>query len=190
MQIDRPIAIAITLFIILLLIFFLVVPEYKTFGKLRVDFGIKKAQFNAEFDYYATIADTYFNLQSRQDDLKKIDDALPKDSSLGKLVYFLQQTAKQNGMMFKDLVLSKSSSGGADTKVINTVKDVVFSVDLLGSYESLGKFIVALEKSSRIFEITSIAFSSGAGAVPKATESQFQIQQTYSFSLQIKTHTY
>ena len=55
MQVDRPIAAAIILFIILLLVFFLVTPEYKTFKKLQSELGEKKAEFNAEFDYYAEI---------------------------------------------------------------------------------------------------------------------------------------
>ena len=66
MTFDRPIAIAITLFIILLLVFFLVVPEYKTFAKLQTELGEKKAEFNAEFDYYAAITKTFDDLQNSQ----------------------------------------------------------------------------------------------------------------------------
>jgi len=179
MTIDRPITIALTLFIILLLIFFLVVPEYNTFGKLQTELGIKKAEFNAEFDYYAAIAKTYYDLQSRQDALKKIDDALPnlpQNPTLGKLVYFLQETIKENGLIAKDLFLSKSSSSNVGVDASN-VKDIVFSVDLLGDYPSLERFMASLEKSSRIFEITSISFGSASGP-------------PYSFSLQIKTHSY
>ena len=91
MQIDRPIATALILFIILLLVFFLVVPEYKTFGKLQEELGEKKAEFNAQFDYYNAIANTYQQLQGRKDDIKKIDDALPQDPALGRVIYFLQQ---------------------------------------------------------------------------------------------------
>jgi Tfp pilus assembly protein PilO len=173
MNIDRPIAIALMLFIILLLIFFLVVPEYKTFEKLRAELGEKKAEFNAEFDYYAAIAKTYADLQGRKDDIKKIDDALPQDPALGKLIYFLQQTAKADGLIMKDLFLSKSSASSANADV-SSVKDVVFSMDLLGDYMSLENFIISLEKSSRMFEITNISFGSTSG----------------SFNLQIKTHSY
>lgn len=181
MTIDRPITIALILFIILLLVFFLVVPEYKIFGKLQTELGEKKAEFNAEFDYYAAITKTYFDLQSRQDVLKKIDDALPQDPTLGKTIYFLQETAKENGLIVKDLFLSKSSpgspSGLSKSNVSGGVKDIVFSMDLLGGYPSLGGFMASLEKSSRIFEITSISFGSVSGP-------------PYSFSLQIKTYSY
>lgn len=180
MQIDRPISIAIMLFIILLLVFFLVLPEYNTFGALRTQLGEKKAEFNAEYDYYAAITKTYYDLQSRQDDLKKIDDALPNPSSdpvFGKLIYFVQQTAKENGLMIKDVSFSKSSPSAAEAGAVSTVKDISITANVLGDYQPLGNFIVSLEKSSRVFEVTNITFGSSAGP-------------PYSFSLQIKTHSY
>ena len=94
MTIDRPIAIALTLFIILVLVFFLVVPEYNTFTTLQTQLGEKIAEFNAQHDYYAAIAKTYDDLQKHQDDIKKIDTALPalpQDPTLGKLIYFLKK---------------------------------------------------------------------------------------------------
>lgn len=177
MQIDRPIVIALTIFIIILLVFFLVVPEYKIFKSLQTDLAEKTAEFRAEFDYYAAVAKTYDDLQGRQDDIKKIDDALPQDSNLGKLVYFLQETAKENGLMVKNLFLSKSSQASSAVNNSNSIKDMVFSMDLSGDYASLENFLVALENSSRIFEVTNISFGSSAS-------------QAYSFSLQIKTYSY
>jgi Tfp pilus assembly protein PilO len=179
MQIDRPIAIAIMLFIILLLVFFLVLPEYNTFGALRTQLGEKKAEFNAEFDYYSAITKTYYDLQSRKDDIKKIDDALPSplsDPIFGKLIYFIQETAKETGLMIKDISFSKSSSSAAETGS-SIVKDIVITTNLLGDYQPLGNFITSLEKSSRVFEVMNISFGSSAGP-------------PYSFSLQIKTHSY
>jgi len=190
MQIDRPITIAIMIFAIILLVFVLVMPEYKIFTNLQTELSKKQAEFKAEYDYYATIARIYFDLQSRKSDVAKIDDALPQDSSLGKTIYFLQETAKENGMMVKDLYLSKSSLSSAGTSKGSTVKDIVFSMDLLGNYSSLGRFITAMEKSSRIFEVASISFGSANQPTSVSSQSQFQIQQTYSFSLQIKTHSY
>ena len=209
MQIDRPIVSALILFIILLLVFFLVVPEYKTFGKLRTEFSEKRAEYNAEFDYYAAIAKAHSDLQSRQDDIKKIDDALPHDSDIGNLIYFFQEIAKENGMIFKDLFLSKTSSSktsssaprsnSAQSGLNNKVKDMVFSIDLIGSYPSLGSFIISLEKSSRLFEITNISFGSTNSQLSQLSQPsqpsqplqpQLQTQQIYNFSLQIKTHSY
>ncbi|MCX6722704.1 MAG: type 4a pilus biogenesis protein PilO [Candidatus Staskawiczbacteria bacterium] len=177
MQIDRPIAIALTLFTVLLLMFFLVVPEYNTFKELGVDLSEKKAEYAAEFDYYAAISKTYFDLQNRKDDVKKIDDALPQDANFADVIYFLQKSAKENGLIVKSLFLSKSFSTSSDTDINGGVKDITFSMDISGDYISLENFIISLEKSSRIFEIVSISFTSASGP-------------PYSFNLQIKTHSY
>lgn len=189
MQIDRPIAIAIILLIILLLVFFLVAPEYKMFKKLQTELGEKIAEFNAEYDYYAEITKVYHELQGRPEDIKKIDDALPQDPNLGKLVYYFQKTAEENGMIIKDLFLSKSSSANSSAKT-KKINEIVFSMSLLGDYSSLASFLASLEKSTRLFEVTNISFASDSGLELESSLSQFQIQQIYNFSLQIKTYSY
>lgn len=186
MQIDRPIAIAVTLFVILLLIFFLISPKYQTFKDLQIKLGEKKAEFNAKYAYFAEIAKVYYELQSRKDNIKKIDDALPVDSSYGRLVYFFQKKAMENGLIIKSLFLSKSSPVSQESDL----KEIVFSLDAMGSYSALNNFMVSLEKSSRLFEITSISFGSDVSGLVAETIAQFQIQQTYQFKLEVKTHSY
>ncbi len=188
MQIDRPITIAVALFIIILMIFFLVAPEYKAFGKLQTDLAQKNAEYNAEFEYYNAIANTYANLQSRKAEIQKIDDALPQDSNLGGLVYAVQKMATENGIILKSLFLSKSALSSAQDSSNGAIKDLFFSINLVGDYASLEKFIIALEKSSRIFEVTNISFGSGSSLA--SLNPQPQTQQMYNFSLQVKTHSY
>jgi len=182
MSIDRPITIALILLIILLLVFFLVVPQYRIFTKLQSDLAEKIAEEKAQREYYVEIAKTYNDLYIHADDIKKIDDALPQDPVLAKLIYYIQDKAKLNGLIVKNLFLSKSSSATQQEGVTNNIKEIVFSTDLLGSYASLGNFLSSLEKSSRIFEVTTISF--GAGSAGKSTSS------SQNFSLQIKTFSY
>jgi Tfp pilus assembly protein PilO len=176
MQIDRPIVIGLIICIILLLVFFLVIPEYNTFGDLQTQLGEKMAEYVGQYDYYNAIDTVWYTLQSEKDNIGKIDDALPQDPTLGKTIYFLQQTAQKNGLVVKDLFLSKSSSAN-NAVGGGTTKDIVFSINVSGDYPSLEGFITALENSSRIFEITSITFDSKTGP-------------PYGFSLQIKTYSY
>ena len=176
MTFDRPITIVIILVVISLLTFFLVVPEYNKFQDLQSQLGEKQAEYVAQHDYYSAIDKIYYDLQSRKDDIGKIDNALTSDPTLGTTTYFLQQAAKDNGLIIKDLFLSKTSQSNSSNNSSAT-KEIIFSVDLLGNYPSLEGFIISLENSSRIFEITSISFNS-------------KTQPPYSFSLQIKTYSY
>ncbi|MEI7424789.1 MAG: hypothetical protein WCK10_01575 [Candidatus Staskawiczbacteria bacterium] len=186
MQIDRPITISILIFVIVVLAFFLVVPEYNAFKDLQIQLAEKKAEHDAQFAYYAEIKKTHNTLQAHTDDLKKIDSALPQDPALNKIVYFLQYVIDENGLILKSLFLSKSSSGANNPNAvtIGDVKEIVFSVDLLGDYSSLENLIIALEKSSRIFEVTSISFGGSAGSGAGGGK------VSQNFSLQIKTYSY
>ena len=193
MQIDRPITIALIIFIVLALVFFFVKPEYKNYKDLQMTMAEKQAEYNAQVAYYGSVSKAYFDLQSRKGDIKKIDDALPQDPALGKLIYFLQKAASENSLIVKNLFLAKAGSGGVVKKdqQNSDVKDVTFSMNALGDYVSLEKFLVALEKSSRIFEVGSISFGSAQSNMPSETsQPQFQIQQTFDFNLQIKTYAY
>jgi Tfp pilus assembly protein PilO len=181
MRIDKPIIIAFILFITVLLAYFLVFPEYQKFKDLQVQLGIKKAEYNAEFDYYSAIAQTYDDLKSYEEDVKKVDNALPSDPSLGKLIYYLQEESVKNGLMLQDLFLAKSS-GSKDS-----VKNLTFSLNLFGNYTSLEGFLASLEKSAKLFEVTNITFGSGDTSEENP---QFQTQNIFSFSLQINTHIY
>jgi Tfp pilus assembly protein PilO len=186
MQLDRPIAIAIVLIITVLLIVFLVSPEYKTFNRLRMELGEKLAEYNAEFDYYAEVSKVYYELKNREEFLEKIDDALPENLDLGQIIYFLHKTSSENGLIIKDLFLSKSSK----SDVSKNINDVIFSVDIMGDYSSLAGFLTSLEKSARIFEVTNISFGSDALSRMVSTENQLTANQIYIFNLQIKTHSY
>lgn len=187
MQIDRPIAIAVILFVILLLIFFLVMPKYQTFKGLQIELGEKKAEFYAKYAYFGEITRVYDELQSRKDDIKKIDDAFSTDSIYGKLVYFFQKKAMENGLIIKSLFLSKSSPVSPESGL----KEMVFSLDALGSYSALNNFMISLEKSSRLFEITTISFGANvSGQIAGGAGAQLQTQQIYQFRLEVKTHSY
>ena len=104
----------------------------------------------------------------------------------------------------KNFFLTKSAS--STDKGVSTVKDITFTLSLSGNYSQLESFIESLEKSARIFEITSISFGSSGQQSQQQTlvkqtsqqtsqqtlqsTNQFQTNQAYTFSLSIKTHSY
>ena len=180
MHVDKPIVIGITLFVILLLAYFLVYPEYQNFKDLQTDLGVKKAEYTAKFDYYSSISATYAELRSQSENVERIDEALPAEQVLGDLVYYLQEQVTKSGLALKSLYLSKSSN----STVENTVKDMTISLSLAGNYDGLGSLISYLQNSARLFEVESISFGSAGEGTSSGSQS------IYSFSMQVKTHTY
>ncbi len=179
MQIDRPIASAVFLFTAFLIVFFLVMPQYNSFNNLNSELSKDKAEYNAKVDYYNKINKIYYDLQTRPDDLKKIDDALPEGAELGKIVYYLQMAALNNALIEKNIFLSKAGVNDQSVQKNITVKEITFTMDLYGSYSSLESFLADLEKSDRIFEVFNISFSAPQSA-----------SNNYDFTLQVKTYSY
>jgi len=91
-------------------------------------------------------------------------------------------------MIIKDLFLSKNSP--VKSKTGSTVNEIVFSMDIIGNYDSLGAFLSSLERSDRIFEVVSISFGSANRTPLEALQARFVELQSYTFNLQIKTHSY
>ncbi len=194
MKIDRPISIALILFIILVLIIFFVLPKYRDFRSSQADLGKIEAEFNGKYAYYSEISKAFRDLQDQKESVDKIDSALPKKSPIADIVYFFQNNSREKGLIIKDLFLAKFSAPDPESGV----KEIVFSLNLIGTYSSLKSFLYSMEESARLFEVNSITFGSSISQGSSETSTnnkiqnqpQFQSEQTYSFQLEIKTHSY
>jgi len=137
--------------------------------------------------------------------VEKIDSAIPSSVSYGPLVYFFQKKAAESGLVVQSLSLTKSSFINADSNL----KEINFSINLLGQYSALKNFLASVEKSARLFEIIGINFrnsqspgtlgsssllSSSSSSVGVKRTGQpppaIKIIQTYPFQLLVKTYSY
>ena len=75
MKVDRPIAIAIIVFIIILLMYFFVVPKYYEFRDTQVQLGKAEAEYNGKFAYYSEISKIFRELEDRKETLDKVVNA-------------------------------------------------------------------------------------------------------------------
>ena len=173
--IDRPIAIAIIVFLALLAGFYLTLPKYRQFRDLQTELSKKEAEFKGKAAYFSQVNYTLREIKKDPETLTKIDTALPENFSLDSLIYFLQKKTAENGLIFKKAMLTRASA----VEKGSTLKEAYFSLELLGSYASLKNFLSALEKSSRLIEVENITFNS-----------QQKFQQTYSFNIIIKVNSY
>lgn len=183
MEFDKPITIALILFVILLLIFFLVVPKYKALRNLELDLAQKQAEYQAQFDYYSEVDKSYREIKDKKDEIQKIDDALPPKPDFGQVVYYFQERARESGLLFKTFTLSQSPG--------TNMRSIVFSLSLSGSYTSLGKFMASLENSARLFEISRISFGSAVQQQVEGSKVKAPVgEPVFNFSLEVKTQSY
>lgn len=195
MKISRPILIALFIIATVILTYFFVMPSYKAFKKNQEELSYKKAEYVAKRDYYADITSLHFALQSRKNDIEKIDNALPVGSNFGQLIYYFQKQAADSGLIMKGLFISQSSLAN----VKKSGGEISLSISLMGFYSALQNFLTNLESSSRLFEVTGISFGSSSASASASTssskssslsDSQFEGDGPRSFSLEIKTHSY
>ena len=182
MEIDRPITIAILLFVILVLVFYLVMPKYRAFQDFLVKIGEKEAEFQAKDTYFVEITKTYKELMQYQDSLEKIDTALPSSFLMAPLVNFIYQKGAENGLIVQRIGINKGSSGIETNK---DIKETNISLSLFGSYKGFKNFLASLEKSARLIEGNNFSFS----VTPPSSENP-KIQETFAISLTIKVYSY
>lgn len=199
MQIDRPITIAVIIFVIILLMYFFVVPKYFEFKQVQISVAKAEAEYNGKFAYYSEVTRIYREIQERRDDFAKIDDALPSKPQLADLMYFFKKKGTEAGLVVKSINLTKVAPKTPESKV----KDIYFSVDIVGTYEALKNFLSILENSSRIFEVGTIGFNSQSKntvqavsptvkptTAPTTTVTTGTISEPISLKMEIRTQSY
>lgn len=183
MQVNKPTATIIIAIVALLVIVLFSWPKYQEMEDLQRNLGQQSADFNGKSLYYQKINALGLQIKDRQQVLDKISVALPQVATLSPEMYFFQQAAAQNGLAIKSIVFAQ----GGPINATSTIKTILFSLDLSGSYSGLKNFLRQVEGSARIFQVNSISFNS---LNPLQTTSQQNQSQIYHFKLEIKTHAY
>lgn len=192
MEINKPVSAIIVLIIALMVFFLFALPKYQESNELETELAQKEARYEGLVNYNLTLSNLLKSIEEKQDVLAKIDSALPPDPSLAPIVYFVQQKADQSQLAVKSITFSQVAPqvyGQVLSQDSNNkeVKSIIFSVDIFGSYQGLKKFLLSLERSSRLFEVNSIAFGSEA---LNGTAKSKNALQAYDFKLEIKTQAY
>lgn len=148
-----PVIIAICFLLFLILGGSLILPKYQGLKDIRTTITEKEAEFQYKQQYFSALADTKTELDKYEEELSKIDSALPSGSSLPSLFNFLQKTGSQSGIVLKGI-----SPFVTIFQEESKTRKTEFSLEVSGDYTSLKSFISTLEKSARLVEIENISF--------------------------------
>lgn len=155
--------------------FFLIWPKYQKFESLKVDIENKELELRQTEDYFAKLERTAEDLKEYQDQLSKIDLALPNDSSFAaiSLINFVGNASSANGLILKKLKSFSIASPklpaqapGVPAQPQSKVKDILVDFEVSGSYFALKNFIQTLENSAKIIEVENLSFSVEKEEVP------------------------
>lgn len=185
---------SIFLLAILGLLFF-VWPKYKTLGEKKQDLELTAMQLTERENYFANLRQVSKKLKENEEAISMVDAAVPQESEMGRLFYFLFQSAKVNGLLMSEVgnIAVKfffpladssgqpSSSGQSPQATGPKLRSISFPIVLFGDYPSFKNFLASLEKSARLIEVNSIT------VVPSGEE---QKSGLFRFTLDVKTNSY
>lgn len=114
----------------------------------------------------------------RELDIVSLNKAIPNGQNIPELLVNLEAIASENGLIFENVNFKPK-----DLKAPG-IKTLVIDVSVKGSYSNFLNYLKALEKSLRIFDVTSVAFT---GISPGQINAKID---NLGFSLKISTYYY
>jgi len=150
---NYPLFIIIVFAISIAIIFFLVLPKYRSYSGFKKEAAEKSAELQSQEEYIEELKSTHQKLKTYQESLAKIESAIPENRSLSEVLSFFQETASQTGLIMEKVNQTFVTSG-----LEEDIKITKIDVGLRGNYEGFKNFIETIEKISRLIEVDSIYF--------------------------------
>lgn len=166
--------------LILLIIagYFFIWPKFQEFKQKKEEIETKDEEIRKKEEYLLNLENLSKELANYEDEIIKIDLALPSKPSVAAIFNYLQKTSSQNGLILKDIDISRLFP--IENLTGEKIKKMPFSISITGSYVSFKNFIWNLYKNTRLIEIKSIDFSSNLD----------EDSELFDFNLDIETHAY
>ena len=114
----------------------------------------------------------------REGDISSLSKAIPNSQNVPELLVNLEAIASESGLVFKGVNFKPK-----DLKAPG-IKTLIAEIRVTGSYPGFLSYLKTMEKSLRIFDITSISF---AGVSPGQTSAR---TDNLDFSLTVNTYYY
>src|SRR3990167_4494654 len=114
----------------------------------------------------------------RERDIASLNKAIPNGQNIPELLVNLEAIASENGLIFENVNFKPK-----DLKAPG-IKTLTMDINVKGSYPDFLNYLKALEKSLRIFDVTSVSFSGiSPGQISARTDN-------LEFNLTINTYYY
>jgi type IV pilus assembly protein PilO len=163
--------------------YFIIWPKYQEFKQKKQEVEFTDEEFRAKEEYLLNIENNLKELSKYEEEVSKIDSALPSDPSIAALMNYFQKESSQNGLIMKKIDVSGLFTGA---EAQSKIQKMPFSITVSGSYDSFKNFVLAVYKNTRLIEIKSIEFS----GLSEKTEKGLKVKDLFDFSLEVETQSY
>lgn len=159
------------------IMFFLVSPEFEQKKLIELEKGV--VSDNLEFKKNMINRIAKFNKTNKDlndDDLKKIYNLLPDDSSLNEQIASVSNLAARNRILIKDFSMSKSKSSmpnkSRDNEDVPEFKEACFDFSFSGDFVKFMSFFNSIENNIPLIDIESLDIAKEKGKENKEEESK------------------
>jgi Tfp pilus assembly protein PilO len=193
----------------------LVLPKYDETVALKDKVELKRVDLENRENYFKELEKIAKEFKDNRENLDKIKTALPIGPMAPTLANFIQSASSQSGLILKNFGYGSTKVTTTDETAAMAVQEYEISLTLSGSYAAFKDFLDKIEKSSRLIEISDIAFIVSESSkdapltlVPPTnnttdntannttdnpdsdTETKKTDNRIYEFILKLKTHFY
>jgi len=130
--------------------------------------------------YLAQLASLSQELEKYKEELSKIDFAIPEGAQLPSFFKFLEKSCSENGLVLKSIGRFTTITLRDEIKKDVNLKKTQIDVAVSGKFEDFIKFILILEKSARLIQVSN--FSLG---LPEEG-----VSDIFSFNIKMIIHSY
>jgi len=180
----KIIAIPIIFFISFLGVIYFLLPEIGNSQEFKKRLSEKEGFFQEKEKEFLNLQKITTQLEFHQENLEKINTALPKEISLANLLNFFQDKASSSGLIVKGItqVTPLQPKVEKGEKLKTPLKPHYFKLNLIGSLASFEEFLRNLETSARFFEVENISIEN----IPQKESEETLLE----FNLSVKVYSY
>lgn len=133
----------------ILIFFLLVLPAFDQTRMLRGSIGERVDIINEVQEASNRISSLNREIESRRQEIDKLDQLLPKDKKVPELLSNMESIVSASGMTLSEMNLSDVAGAGNARKVNATLK-------LNGSFTSFINFLDLLERNLRLIDVSTL----------------------------------
>jgi len=139
--------------VVLVFGFILVKNQYRNFMQLRSGVKLQEETLKIKNQELADLKALEKNYTQASKEAVDALQALPSPAQIAELLIQLEALAKESGMGFASLGITKEETAG------KAYQTLVLTLKVSGTYKNLKTYLDAVEKNLRILDISSIDFS-------------------------------
>jgi len=138
--------------------YFLVWPKYENYVVSKKEFDTKDEEIRAKEEYLPKLEVISVKLLEFEDQVSKVETAIPTEPSVAAIFNYLQKTTSRNGLILEGIDVSGLFNLNK-TELSERMERMPFSITVMGSYSSLKVFLLDIYLNSRIINISSVNFA-------------------------------